>query len=146
MIRPNVNRAYVRNGELLSTSILPKELLWAPPGVHRIQSFGEIINETHLQNILNLAIECKHAKFTLWTKRFKMLESVTIPENLSVIASQELGCSDRIEGYPTFIVSKERPEGKVFKCKGKCVTCGYCYSGLNAGKLNPEIAIWELPK
>lgn len=149
MIRPNVNKAYVRNGDILSKTALltnAPETLWAPPGSHRIQSFGEILNFTHLANIVALCEACEHSHFTIWTKRWTMFNEVNVPKNLTIIASQEMGVTEKVPGYPTFIVSKEPPKGHYFECQGKCVSCGYCYRGWHGGGLNPEIAIWELPK
>lgn len=148
MIRPTVNKAYTRNYEILSKPMKESLLSWAPLGSHRIQAFGELINDNHWRNCVLLATLNQHAKFTIWTKRWDIIEKSTwrIPENLQVIASGAYLSNDLIPGYPTFLVSKEEPEGKYWKCEGRCIECQYCYGWSRCAGLDVDKPIWETPR
>lgn len=148
MVRPNVNQAYTRNGTILSEPMRESLLSWAPSGSHRIQAFGELLNDAHWGNCIKLAICNPHAKFTIWTKRIDIIEKSDwqIPENLQVIASGSYLSNDLVKGYPTFIVSKEPPEGKYIICQGQCIKCQYCYGWSRYAGLDPSVPIWEHPR
>lgn len=68
--RKNMQPALQRNSDALSSRILaPHELPRVMDAVFRFDSHGELINETHL---LNLVAICKYnplTSFALWTKR-----------------------------------------------------------------------------
>jgi len=148
MIRPNVNAAYTRNANLLMEPIPESLLSWAPLDSHRIQAFGELLNDAHWGNCVKLAICNPQSKFTIWTKRTDLIEKSKwrTPENLQVIASGTYLSNDLIPGYPTFLVSKKEPEIKYWKCQGKCVECQYCYGWSRHAGLNIDVPIWEKPR
>jgi hypothetical protein len=149
MVRPNVHKAYQRNAELLAKPLPESLLSWAPLGSHRIQAFGELLNDAHWRNCVMLATLNPHAKFTIWTKRLDIIEKSiwVIPENLQVILSGDY-LSNELKStfYPTFLVSKEEPEIKHIKCEGKCINCQYCYGWSRHAGLDPRIPIWEKPR
>ena len=41
--------------------------------IARFHSHGELINETHLINLVNIALHNPHCNFALWTKRFDII-------------------------------------------------------------------------
>ena len=149
MVRPNVHKAYQRNAELLAKPLPESLLSWAPLGSHRIQAFGELLNDAHWRNCVILATLNPQAKFTIWTKRLDIIEKSiwVIPENLQVILSGDyLNNELKSTFYPTFLVSKEEPEIKHIKCIGKCINCQYCYGWSRHAGLDPRIPIWEKPR
>jgi len=148
MIRPNMNAAYTRNGEILSKPMKDNLLSWAPLGSHRIQAFGELLNMQHWRNCKRLAELNPASKFTIWTKRIDLIESdgLNWPTNLQVIASGKYLSNDRIRGYPTFNVSKTPPDNEIWKCQKQCIHCQYCYGWSRNAGLNIDVQIWEKPR
>lgn len=149
MVRPNVHKAYQRNAELLAKPLPENLLKWAPLGSHRIQAFGELINDNHWSNCMKLAELNPQSKFTIWTKRWDIIENSDyyIPNNLQIIVSGDYLSNDlKSEIFPTFLVSQTPPETYHIKCAGKCINCQYCYGWSRHGCLDPDIPIWEKPR
>lgn len=140
--RKNMQNALQRNSDLLSTTILPYEdldnLLVA---FLRIDAHGELINETHLINIVNLAKKNPHCAIALWTKRTDLVKPFFSknekPANLILIYSNpKVGT---IMAKPprffdrTFNNVLEDEHVEKQNCTGqKCKDCMLCYT-LNNG-------------
>ena len=59
--RPSVDICYRENSDLLSSSIIPKnQLPFVNAAYCRLETFGDIINATHLQNYVNLVKKNNH--------------------------------------------------------------------------------------
>ena len=91
-MRPTLHNALIRNDKVLSESILPvQELPVFNDLFIRANSFGELINATHLKNLANIARKNPNTLVTLWTKRKDLIRSVFStfekPENLQIIYS-----------------------------------------------------------
>ena len=102
----------------------------------RINGHGELINDTHYQNIIRLARKNPHTTFALWTKRASIVRQYQarpihgMPTNLILVFSNPR--IDRVIGVP-------RGFHKVFNnvskgstapqnCTGrKCMDCLACY-------------------
>jgi hypothetical protein len=53
--RPAVEKCYAENTELLTSSVIPiKQLPFINATMCRLETFGDIVNATHLQNYINL--------------------------------------------------------------------------------------------
>ena len=131
--RSNCNPTYVYNGELLSSMIIPKNLLpFINDSFFRFSAHGELLNENHLINLLNICKRNPGCTFALWTKRAalyrKVIKQYKKPVNLIAIYSQT-----KINHIP-----QKPPTGfdKVFcvvndktpvNCKGRCISCLKCY-------------------
>ena len=129
----------VSNGELLSNSIIDRDQLpyLFNMSVFRLHSTGELINETHFVNFINLALKNKQVRFVLWTKRIdivnKVLRSLKLPSNLDLIFSNPKVNSQDIEPPKHFIkvfsvYTKDGAEGLDINCRSKCKDCMNCYT------------------
>ncbi|KYC44574.1 MAG: hypothetical protein AMQ74_01951 [Candidatus Methanofastidiosum methylothiophilum] len=78
-----------KNSRILSSRILDSDRLpRVTEDIMRINSFGELINQTHLQNIFNLARVNPRTTFALWTKRKDLINRTQeIPDNTILIYS-----------------------------------------------------------
>ena len=149
--KKNVRESYIRNGEILSSGIIPKrELPFVNAQYCRFESHGDLINETHLENYLRI---CKHnpsTKFSLWTKMYKLcykyFSTHKPPKNFTLIISslmmnqpmtkmlerfKELGVRTRLFTVYDKEYIAEHPEVKI-NCGGNhCLSCLRCYKGRN---------------
>ena len=138
--------AYVKNGILLSSGIIPKEELpYVNAEFCRLESHGDLINETHLENYVNLCKKNRHAKFSLWTKQWHIVENYfathKAPKNLTIIFSslmvnkqmdiqkyKDMGLKCKVF---TVYDKKYLKENKdvVINCGARsCITCQKCYT------------------
>lgn len=130
-IRPNMQKAYDRNATLLSEQILKP--LKLEDDLFRFNSFGELINETHVQNLLNIVFENPNTNFALWTKKPNLLKRGMNekPKNLQLVYSSIY--TDKIANLPDqfdkvfTVFSKEQN----INCSEKCIDCQYCYHDNN---------------
>ena len=81
-----------RNTEVLTTRIVDwDDLPVVNCQIFRFESFGDIHNETHLQNYINIAKKNPGCMFTLWTKNYKTAYDYfkvnECPENFTLIIS-----------------------------------------------------------
>lgn len=131
--RSNCNAAYVYNGEILSERIIPKKHLpFINQGYFRFSAHGELINENHLINLLNICNKNPQCTFALWTKR-KVLYNKVIrqhkkPLNLIAIYSEpkinHIAQKPPVNFDKVFcVVDNNTP----VNCKNRCITCLKCY-------------------
>lgn len=90
--RKNMQPSLERNSQALSNSILPiEELPTIMEAFFRFNAHGELINETHLINLVNIAVKNPHCNFALWTKRNDIISKYFVnndkPKNLILIFS-----------------------------------------------------------
>lgn len=135
-MRKNCVPSWQNNSELLSKSIIHTELL---PNVlnafFRFSSHGELINENHFINLINICLKNEHCLFTLWTKRKdiinKVFKTMNKPKNLILIFSNSQ-LNKPIKDLPKYFdktfnnVTKEYDNNDV-NCLGKCKECMICY-------------------
>jgi len=102
----------------------------------RLNGHGELINDTHYQNIIRLARKNPHTTFALWTKRASIVRQYQarpihgMPTNLILVFSNPR--IDKVIGVPRGFhkvfnnVSKGSTESQ--NCTGrKCMDCLACY-------------------
>ena len=142
-MRPTLERRLIENSELLSSNIIKKsELPKLNASFVRFNSFGELINELHFKNLINICKTNKRTLCVLWTKRIEILDSVlgTIekPKNLVIIISNNYinAIMDKLPQYAdkSFnVVTKDYIEssGIITNCDKSCNECRLCYSRNN---------------
>ena len=130
--RKNCAPAFERNSVALSELIDYDDLPFLNYAYVRINGHGELINSSHLDNIIAIAVKNRHCTFALWTKRASLIRQRLdrIPDNLILVFSNPK--VDRVIGVP-------RGFHKVFNnvskgstapqnCTGrKCIECLACY-------------------
>lgn len=143
--RPNVAMRYKENSDLLSSSVIPiKQLPFVNAAYCRLESFGDLINVTHLHNYVNLIKKNDHCTFSLFTKNYAMVFRYFAehkqPKNLSIVLSslmlnepfQECQIPDYLHNVKIFTVYT-KPYAKtndvIIDCgKSRCIDCRRCYS------------------
>ena len=126
------------NGDMLSSRILERhELPRINDLAFRFHSTGELINEIHFINFINISIDNPRTRFVLWTKRNdivqKTLTKRSLPDNFKLIFSNAKVDSKDIKPPKHFIkvfsvYSKGNPSEAAINCHGKCLDCMKCYS------------------
>ena len=91
-IRKNMQACLERNSQLLSSTVLPDSLIPYILKIYfRFDSHGELINMTHLINLIKIVEKNKNTTFALWTKRtdliFSYFKHFPKPNNLILIYS-----------------------------------------------------------
>lgn len=131
-LRPSLEKRLLQNSVLLSQKLIPlTELPVLNARFARFSSFGEIINETHFENFINIARRNPYTTFGLWTKRSDIVMKYPKEPNIKYIfsvAKVDGGKpNDSILKYfdKTFTaVSKTKPAN----CAGSCINCLLCYT------------------
>lgn len=96
-MRPSLRNRLEENSKILSTELLKEEGLPTINAlIYRFESFGDLINSTHLKNFIRIAKYNSGTKFALWTKNLWILdevfnkEKVSKPKNLTIVVSSPL--------------------------------------------------------
>lgn len=138
--RKNCVPKFERNSEKLSTEIVPESYIpFVNSAYIRISAHGELINLTHMRNVVRFAIKNSHANVALWTKRKRIVRDFIaqygdLPSNLILVYSNPR--IDRPMGKPPKDfhkvfnnVSGNVPGEYEENCTGqKCIECLLCYS------------------
>jgi hypothetical protein len=104
--------------------------------VFRFNSFGELINDQHLLNLIKIVNYNPNTTFALWTKRQDVVARVFAdtkkPDNLILIYSSPL---KNVQGQalPVFdkvftVYDNACAESVEINCRQKCSECLLCYS------------------
>ena len=143
--RPAVEKCYAENTELLTSSVIPiKQLPFINATMCRLETFGDIVNATHLQNYINLIKKNNHCMFALFTKNYTVVfdyfKTHKQPKNLSlVISSLLLDEPFGLEFLPEYLTNVKiftvysKPFAKdnnvAINCgKNRCIDCRRCYT------------------
>ena len=129
--------AWELNSNKLSQSIIDYDLLpkFFNTKIIRFHSHGELINNTHLINFMNICNKNSDIVFTLWTKRNDLIKRLfryhKKPKNLILIFSNSKFNKpmNKIPLYfdKTFNVITKDSNIKA-NCSGKCKDCMICYT------------------
>lgn len=118
----------------------------------RFNSFGELINERHYENLLLICDGAPNTTFALWTKRYEIVSKYPKPANLILIYS-EPKLNPTAQFYDA-VVKKWPAFDKVFmvyaphfadatnvqiNCQRACIDCLHCYTKTNRIKEIREI-------
>ena len=143
--RPSVEKCYRENTELLTKSVIPThQLPFINAAMCRLESFGDIINATHLQNYINLVKKNNHCVFSLFTKNYMVVfdyfKTHKQPKNLSIVLSSLLLnqpfdvnylTETKLTNVKIFTVYTKvyaKGNGIVINCgKNRCIDCRRCY-------------------
>lgn len=140
-MRKSCNRSWSENAFRISKEVIPEKLLPDLSGLQcngafRFSSHGEIINENHLVNLLNIARKNPDITFGLWTKRISMIQEHIneIPDNVVLVASTRLTniafpvVPDGFHKvFSVYTKSFAEEHGIAINCHGKCRECMICY-------------------
>jgi len=130
----------IENGKILSENTFKVEdMPYINATAFRLHSTGELINETHFHNYLNLCVRNPDTILTLWTKRVhivhNVLEFCDKPKNLILIySSPSVNKESMLPEYfdKTFTVyNKEyiKTNDVDINCGSKsCLGCMLCYT------------------
>ena len=145
--RKNCVNTFEYNSNILSKSIIDYDYLPRFNNIKavRFNSHGELINDTHLINLIQIVKKNPDVFFSLWTKQYKIIKNYfddnIKPENLNLIFSNSK--FDRVIEPPkyfdkSFNVIKAGPHN----CIGKCADCMACYQKNNINKI-VEVMKWN---
>ena len=134
--RKNCQPAFEHNSQVLSEMVLiPDVLPVINSAFFRFNGHGELINLTHLLNLVAICEKNPHTSFALWTKRKDLInrcfETYKIPANLILIYSNPKIDCVQIEPPTHFDkvfnnITKKGYKGE--NCTGqKCIECLACY-------------------
>lgn len=143
----NLDDGCTQNGVILSSRILPEEdIPFVNARYFRFEAFGDLINETHLENYLNIARKNPHCMFTLWTKMYDLVyryfKTHEAPNNFTLIISslmvnqqvdiskmKALGTVKRLKVFTVYDKKYAKDHKIVINCGGrKCLKCLRCYA------------------
>lgn len=136
----NGRKPWKRNGYILSKKVLDEEKL---PDItdkyFRFHSHGELINENHLINFVNIAKKNPDTNFVLYTKRKDLIKKIGKcgVSNIRYIYSEPLinnPCDVIPEGFDgkfrVFSRDYVQKHNIDINCEGKsCMECLKCYTG-----------------
>ena len=147
--RKNMQNALQRNSDLLSVRILNKdELPTTLNAFFRFNAHGELINEIHLINLVNIALHNPYCNFALWSKRYdivsKYFKKNDKPKNLILVYSNPK-INNILENVPkyfdkTFNNVHEDLHKEEQNCSGqKCKDCLLCYQTTTTSKIVEKV-------
>lgn len=157
--KKNVRNAYHSNSEILSKRALTEleiseiEYLCNFYNIKyfRFESHGDIINELHYINYINIAKSIPHVNFALWSKNFDIIEKVhksgiKKPDNLNLIQSsvylnKELMPSVYADKVFTVYDKNFIENNNInINCGAKnCMACGLCYKKNDVNVINERL-------
>jgi len=130
--RKNCAPAFERNSVTLSELIDYADLPVLNHAYVRISAHGELINSSHLDNIIAIAVKNPHCTFALWTKRASLIRQRLdlIPDNLILVFSNPK--IDRVidvpRGFHKVFNNVSKGSTRPQNCTGrKCMDCLACY-------------------
>ena len=141
-IFPSLNKALKRNSRILSTRLLSskeiKEFYIFNSHSFRFNAHGELINELHLKNLVNICLHNENINFGLWSKRKDLIRKYfkvnKKPSNLILIYSNPIINNilpeNKIPEYfdKSFNNVYHDVDIKKQNCTGqKCISCLKCY-------------------
>jgi hypothetical protein len=139
--RKNMQAPLERNSIALSNEILPiDQLPMIMDAFFRFNAHGELINDIHLINLVNIAIKNPHCNFALWTKRNDIIKkyfdnNVKLSNLILIFSNSKIS---KIMSKPpkhfdkTFNNVLEHEFIELQNCTGQqCKNCLLCYTHNN---------------
>lgn len=108
----------------------------------RFESFSDLQNAQHLENLYKIARYNKKTRFALWTKNYKLIKSMKTPQNVNIILSSVLLNACVLDEYNAAkmktatgaknikiftVYDKKHITTVKQNCAKKCITCLKCY-------------------
>lgn len=139
-----INNTRILAGRLLTrTEVSQIARSFCNTSIARFESFGDLNNVTQLRNYAAIARMCKHTKFALFTKHFKVVleyfrAGSRLPDNVTLVLSSPFidyalnkPFVDAFRKYHrrtiTFTVTEDKANPGINCGKRKCVECRNCY-------------------
>lgn len=144
-LRPNISIAFRRNNFLSERYLKGYEIPKINARVFRFSSYGELINYKHAYNYFTIARNNPDTTFTLWTKRYrivqKVLKDTDKPNNLLLIYSspEKNKVSLLPYGFDKVFTTFTKVGVKDINCSGSCMDYLLCYSHNDVGYINEII-------
>lgn len=149
-----MQECFKRNTEILTKNVIDKQYLpYINAIVFRLETFGDIQNETQVINYFNLCKKNKKVKFALWTKNPGIISRVikhgnSKPKNLQIVLSSHY-LNDQVDidrwdfVDKIFTVYTEdfiKENGVNINCGAKsCLACQKCYHKNNEKYINEKL-------
>lgn len=141
---------------LITGIISQEDLPFVNNKYFRFEAFGEIYNETHLINYINIAKKNPHCGFALFTKNYKIIYEYFLkhhlPGNMNIILSSLMvnipfnitkftAAGIKVKTFTVYNKAEVERAGIEINCGSRsCITCLQCYTQ------NETIEIRELLK
>lgn len=131
-MRKNLEIRLLGNSALLSERILiESEIPTFNNRYVRFNSYGELINKTHMINLLNIARKNPYTTFGLWTKRADIVMEFNKESNIKYIFSVSKvdgKCSNKrvLDYFDKVFIAMSSAEGT--NCTTNCMSCMLCYT------------------
>lgn len=146
-LRKALEACLERNNDIFSERLLTKdEIPILNNAFVRFHSFGEFINDIHVQNFLNIAKANPHVKFCLMTKRYDLVMKYPKVKNIIYIASSPLiniplKDNSILEYFDKIFTVYEQVyacENDIkINCQGRdCMKCQNCYKKTGAKNIS----------
>lgn len=137
--RPTVQRTWETNFQLWKSD--PEELQIQLQGYliqHRPRRFrwfvgGDIPDKNFLQAMVTIAEQHPNTKFMAYTKKFHLLQDVSMPSNLNILLGLWAGdpCNGEIllqkHAATVFVPKGQSVDETLFTCPGSCAFCNVCW-------------------
>lgn len=144
-----------KNAKVLTEVVLHKhELPKINAAYFRFEAFGDLINETQLENYFNICNANPDTKFALWTKNPHIIKGLlekgehVKPKNLKImLSSLFLNKSLNVDTYDFIdkvftVYDKDyiKENGIQVNCGGKkCIDCKLCYNDNDVRYINEQV-------
>lgn len=152
-IFPTMENPMVENQRILTTSILPIEILPTINNLYfRFEAFGDLNNDIQVMNYFNLCYKNPRTKFALWTKNPDYIATAIKkgykkPDNLNIILSSLFINKERKTKYDfvdkifTVYDPQHIDENNVnINCGAKsCFDCALCYEKNDVKIINERL-------
>lgn len=108
----------------------------------RFESFSDLQNAQHLENLYKIAKYNSNTQFALWTKNFKLIKQYKTPKNINIILSNIFLNACLLDEYSAANMKKSTGAKNVkiftvydkkhintvnFNCARHCIDCLKCY-------------------
>jgi len=127
--------SFNRNSKFLSAEVHnPKYLLPVSAIVARFNAHGELINENHFINIINICKNQPNTTFTLWTKRKNIINKVCknykLPKNLIMVYSNPVidTIMQKVPKHFNKVFNNVSKKSNKINCFQNCIDCLKCYN------------------
>lgn len=150
---PTMEKPMVENQRILTSSILPPELLPRINNLYfRFEAFGDLNNDIQVINYFNICKKNPGVKFALWTKNPDYIAAAIAaghakPENLNIVLSSLFINQERRNPYDFVdkIFTVYEPEyiqenAVEINCGARnCFSCGLCYEKNNVVQIREKL-------